>query len=269
MLRSLLDVALPQPQNFEAARCHVSVLRSIERHSPDLPRVGVREVGRVTVPVIAVELHHQGDLGDEGVDAEFAAYQVLPFVAHSDVVEHDISGLLQTVRLILDRLLEVHVDQLRPAIRISVSASHRAVSRVAVHAECWRFAECVAASLAAVRRLVAPLPFVRVLRPAEERRGDLYALAVEVDRRVADGAAPLRSCTSGRAPTVVPIALERAVFATRRHPLGDGRSARHARHGSQLVGCRFHGATLAQAASIFIHNLQGAEGTPLFSDEAA
>lgn len=166
MVASPFQVGRPHTDDRVAALYHVGVLRDIEGHASPLTSVGRGELGGVAVPVVAVELHDDAAIRQEGIHAELAADDVLRRVGNTETVEDGIPGLLDVVRL--HALLHgVHGDKHGVTVRVSVAARERAIGNVVGFAPRRRPTEGFAAHLTDMFRLVAALPNVGAFPRAE------------------------------------------------------------------------------------------------------
>jgi hypothetical protein len=173
--------------------------------------VGSGKLGRVAVPVVAIELDDEASARHERIDAELAADQVLPVMGDPDGVKHGVTGAFEVVRPHLS-LGHVHGDHPGCLLRIGVATGAGAVGRISLNLAGRRPAKPGAAHLACVGVLVPTLPCVRAFYAAVEpavflRRGS------EVERLAAGNAGlflarlPHRGAALARACRLVALAV--------------------------------------------------------------
>lgn len=186
-----MQIAFPEPDNTIPAGVHICILRGVESHAFALARVGLWELLRVAMPVIAVKLYDQALLGQERINTEFTTDDMLGQINQPQIVEQRMADLFD--RSLVSALLGgIHFDQHSPAIGIGVAAVQRAVQHVVSFAR-RRPAKTTAANLTRIAVFITALPGDLVFQIAEVLPAWLQSAGGNIHRLTTVGTGDLLS----------------------------------------------------------------------------
>lgn len=239
MIGTVQYIGFPKANNLNTALVHVGVLRVVKPYAALLSFVLRIVFAWVSVPVFSIKLNGQISRRNERINGEFSANRVLLDVLDTDTVKDSKARPFQFVWANL-LLSNIHAQKHCGAFRVFVAALKRAVKNVGAG---WRPFERLAAYLAGVFDLVAPLPFVSMFGTAEVMRCKLKALLGGVKRLTAQFAVYLLASLALWAFRTA-IAIKRAILLVWAQSAGNSFTATLACNGTNSVFVHIHIVTL-------------------------
>lgn len=167
MVRIFSKFGTPKPHNLVTTSRHIGVLGFIEPLSFLLSSVQLRELFRMTVPVVAVKLNDDSGRWDKGINTEFVTNEILRGILNPQAIKDIIADNLYFGRCLFDLLEAIHIDEHNTSGGVGVAARKRTIGNIIPLIPGGRPSKVNPANLTSVSDLVSALPLDLMIQVTE------------------------------------------------------------------------------------------------------